>query len=140
MMPDELKARSRGFALGAVKLVVALPKVSKVALKNDILSYQSNGIADNILKYEHFSVMMSKKRRQCFFSAVNIGKKRAIAKSVVRAPVEVLIERKGAHSTVEVAGVPEGRVPDVFTSENQFWCHPSGRKTESPAPPAPTSV
>ena len=31
-MPDELKARSRGFALGAVKLVVALPKVSKVQL------------------------------------------------------------------------------------------------------------
>ncbi len=50
--------------------------------------------------------------------AVNIGKKRAIAKSVVRAPVEVLIERKGAHSIVEVARVPEVRVPDERVSSN----------------------
>jgi len=31
-MPDELKARSRRFALRAIKLVVALPKVSKAQL------------------------------------------------------------------------------------------------------------
>ncbi len=28
----------------------------------------------------------------------------------------------------------DGRVPEVSTPENQFWCQPSGRSTASPTP------
>jgi endonuclease G len=48
---------------------VPLPKVKSVNKKKDILKFGNN---ETELKYCHFSVMMSKSRRQCFFSAVNI--------------------------------------------------------------------
>lgn len=38
----------------------------------DVLYFTENGKDEFILKYRHFSVVMSKSRRQCFYSAVNI--------------------------------------------------------------------
>lgn len=45
---------------------VSLPTVQKGA--DDVLTFQS----ESVLRYEHFSVVMSRSRRVCFFSAVNI--------------------------------------------------------------------
>lgn len=48
--------------------VIELPKV--VRNKSDILK---RGDGQTVLPYEHFSVVMNAKRRQCFFSACNIN-------------------------------------------------------------------
>jgi len=49
---------------------VPLPQVEAHA--SDVLTYDNVGSEDFVLRYEHYSVVMSKKRRMCFFSAVNI--------------------------------------------------------------------
>ena len=49
------------------EFAVALPAIVKG--KADILTW---GNGKEVLPYEHFSVVMNKKRRQCFFSACNI--------------------------------------------------------------------
>jgi endonuclease G len=56
--------------LGDGKLAVGLPAVQRGA--DDILDFQFNGETETELRYEHYSVMMSRSRRMCFFSAVNI--------------------------------------------------------------------
>ena len=53
--------------LGAGDLKVALPRVTKD--KADVLVFVDN---EHVLKYEHFSVVMSRSRRMCRYSAVNI--------------------------------------------------------------------
>jgi endonuclease G len=63
----------RGFDpdfLGDKKVSVHLPSVERAA--NDVLEFQFSGKTETELKYEHFSVVMSRSRRMCFFSAVNI--------------------------------------------------------------------
>ncbi|MFT3738409.1 MAG: DNA/RNA non-specific endonuclease [Breznakibacter sp.] len=45
---------------------VSLPTIKN---RNDILTFDGN---QSVLKYTHFSVLMSKSRRMCFYSAVNI--------------------------------------------------------------------
>ena len=52
------------------RMVVPLPSVETDA--GDVLTYDNGGAADTVLRYEHYSVVMSKSRRMCFFSAVNI--------------------------------------------------------------------
>ncbi len=52
---------------------VPLPKITDQKRKKDILFYQNRGKKDFVLRYEHFSVVMSKSRRLCFFSAANIN-------------------------------------------------------------------
>jgi endonuclease G len=56
--------------LGDGKLAVALPAVQRDA--DDILDFEYNGKTETELRYEHYSVVMSRSRRMCFFSAVNI--------------------------------------------------------------------
>ena len=56
--------------LGDGKLAVGLPAVQRDA--DDILDFQFNGKTETELRYEHYSVVMSRSRRMCFFSAVNI--------------------------------------------------------------------
>jgi endonuclease G len=51
-------------------MVVSLPRVVKK--KNDVLTFENGNGKDLVLRYQHFSVVMSKSRRLCFFSAVNI--------------------------------------------------------------------
>jgi endonuclease G len=53
--------------LGDGKLAVGLPAVQRNA--DDILDF---GESETALRYEHYSVVMSRSRRMCFFSAVNI--------------------------------------------------------------------
>ena len=49
-----------------------VPLTSVEADAGDVLEYDNNGKKDFVLRYEHYSVVMSKKRRMCLFSAVNI--------------------------------------------------------------------
>jgi endonuclease G, mitochondrial len=51
---------------------VPLPEPVSERRKNDLLKYDNNGQQDHVLRYEHFSVAMSKARRMCIYSAVNI--------------------------------------------------------------------
>lgn len=51
---------------------VPLPKPKTERRKKDLLTYDNNGKEDHVLRYEHFSVAMSKARRMCIYSAVNI--------------------------------------------------------------------
>jgi DNA/RNA endonuclease G (NUC1)/V8-like Glu-specific endopeptidase len=50
--------------------IVSLPQVTKG--KSDVLTFDLEGEHQQVLKYEHFSVLMSKSRRLCRYSAVNI--------------------------------------------------------------------
>ncbi len=53
---------------------IPLPQVHRD--KRDVLEFDLEGHKETELRYEHFSVVMSRSRRMCFFSAVNIdGKK-----------------------------------------------------------------
>jgi endonuclease G len=49
---------------------VPLPSIERGT--NDVLEFNNDGETDTILRYEHYSVVMSRSRRMCFFSAVNI--------------------------------------------------------------------
>lgn len=60
---------------------VPLPEVRHGA---DVLTFPLDGKKECILCYEHFSVCMSKSRRLCIYSAVNIDGKRS--KAMARAP------------------------------------------------------
>ncbi len=50
---------------------VPLPRIGS-RHAGDVLSFDWNGEKETELRYEHFSVVMSRSRRMCFFSAVNI--------------------------------------------------------------------
>lgn len=52
---------------------VPLPKVVGDKRKNDVLTFETDGGTDHVLRYQHFSVVMSRSRRLCLFSAVNIN-------------------------------------------------------------------
>ena len=51
-------------------LAVPLPTITSDA--DDVLTFEFNGRDEQVLKYEHFSALMSASRRLCRFSAVNI--------------------------------------------------------------------
>lgn len=57
---------------------VPLPGFTDVNKQKDVLKYTLNGKETQELKYQHFSVVMSISRRQCFFSAVNIDGKTSV--------------------------------------------------------------
>jgi len=59
--------------LGETNLV-PLPIIKR---KTDVLTFSFQGKKENELKYKRFSVKMSKSRRLCFYSAVNINGKTA---------------------------------------------------------------
>jgi endonuclease G, mitochondrial len=78
--PEDYKDRKgyRAEFLGK-DFIVELPEILKG--KSDILTYADG---ESVLPYEHFSVVMNAKRRQCFFSACNIDGARS--KSSKRTP------------------------------------------------------
>ena len=51
-------------------LAVPLPTITSDT--DDILTFEFNGHDEQVLKYEHFSALMSASRRMCRYSAVNI--------------------------------------------------------------------
>jgi len=52
------------------KFAVDLPEVVRDI--DDVLDFEFNGAQETELRYEHYSVVMSRSRRMCFLSAVNI--------------------------------------------------------------------
>jgi endonuclease G len=56
--------------LGEDKMIVDLPSVERHA--DDVLDFELNSKSETELRYEHYSVVMSRSRRMCHFSAVNI--------------------------------------------------------------------
>lgn len=52
------------------KFKVDLPEVTRDA--GDVLDFEVDGETQTVLHYEHYSVVMSRSRRMCFFSACNI--------------------------------------------------------------------
>jgi endonuclease G len=58
-----------GYDAGFLGTEVPLPRLVD---ETDVLTFPLDGVAQRELKYEHFSVVMSRKRRLCFLSAVNI--------------------------------------------------------------------
>jgi endonuclease G len=54
------------------EFAVPLPEPATERRKNDLLKYDNRGEEDHVLRYEHFSVAMSKARRMCIYSACNI--------------------------------------------------------------------
>ncbi|WP_242929097.1 DNA/RNA non-specific endonuclease [Pontibacter vulgaris] len=55
--------------------IVSLPEVVDPRRKHDLLTFSTSDGAEYELKYQHFSVVMSRTRRICLFSAVNIDGK-----------------------------------------------------------------
>jgi endonuclease G len=53
------------------RLEVGLPAVG-AKRRGDVLTFQLDGKPESELRYEHFSVVMNRLRRLCFFSAVNV--------------------------------------------------------------------
>lgn len=49
-----------------------VPMPSVTSGRDDVLSFTVDGNTEDVLRYEHFAVMMSRSRRLCLFSAVNI--------------------------------------------------------------------
>jgi endonuclease G, mitochondrial len=56
--------------LGDGRFKVDLPAVTRAA--DDVLDFEFDGSTETALNYQHYSVVMSRSRRMCFFSAVNI--------------------------------------------------------------------
>jgi endonuclease G len=54
---------------------VPLPELKRAAA--DVLTFDEDGGQASVLKYEHYSVIMSRSRRMCFLSAVNIDGRRS---------------------------------------------------------------
>jgi endonuclease G len=50
---------------------VPLPRITRG--QSDVLSFQLDGERQQVLKYQHFSVLMSRSRRLCRYSAVNVN-------------------------------------------------------------------
>lgn len=46
-------------------------------LEDEVLTFETDGVTESELRYQHFSVLMNAPRRMCFFSAVNIDGKQS---------------------------------------------------------------
>lgn len=68
--PIESYRDREGYLANFLGPEVKLPRVIDAAA--DVLAFGAEGQRDTVLRYQHFSVVMSKSRRMCLFSAVNI--------------------------------------------------------------------
>lgn len=55
--------------------IVPLPTIVRDA--HQIVEFEFEGNTEHVLRYQHFSVVMNRKRRMCFYSAINIDGKRS---------------------------------------------------------------
>jgi endonuclease G len=63
---------------------IPLPKISA---EDDIVTFTERGRKQHVLRYQHFSVIMSASRRMCFLSAVNINGK--LSRRMKRGPWKI---------------------------------------------------
>src|SRR5262249_47359320 len=66
--PEDYRDR-QGYQADFVGLDVPLPRVTP---DTDVLTFDEDGRTEHVLRYQHFSVVMSRSRRLCYFSAANI--------------------------------------------------------------------
>jgi endonuclease G len=106
-------------------VAVPLPQVTQG--KSDVLTFELDGQPQQVLKYEHFSVLMSKGRRLCRYSAVNIdGDKSKKAKRPAWRPDPRIPE--GAQISKECYGNPPKFARGHMTRrEDPIW----GSKAEA---------
>ena len=64
---------------------VSLPEAKTERRKNDLLTYTNKDKEDHVLRYEHFSLAMSKARRMCIYSACNLDGRTATG-GIARVP------------------------------------------------------
>jgi endonuclease G len=83
---------------------VPLPALSKN--KQNVLTFDSNGNRASELKYHHFSVVMNKQRRMCFFSICNIDGKQS---------------KRGV---ARVTWKKDGRIPDKIQIKDECYGNP----------------
>jgi endonuclease G len=70
-------ANRRGYVEDFLGTTLALPDIHD---DGDVLTFRVDGVKERELRYEHFSVVMSRSRRLCRYSAVNIdGRRRGSA-------------------------------------------------------------
>ena len=67
-VPSDYVGRA-GYDAAFVGVKIPLPVVRS---RSDVLTFQWEGTRQSVLKYQHFSVVMSRSRRLCIFSACNI--------------------------------------------------------------------
>jgi endonuclease G len=88
----------RGYEEAFLGDPVPLPSVT--GRQDDVLTFTVNGHTEDVLKYEHFAVMMSRSRRLCLFSAVNIDGLQSISmaragwRTDPRIPLEAQIRKE----------------------------------------------
>jgi endonuclease G len=72
--PEEYRGREgyKDNFLGDDK-IAELPKVVREA--EQVVKFEFEGKSESVLRYQHFSVVMNRQRRMCFYSAVNINGK-----------------------------------------------------------------
>ncbi len=74
--PDYSKRKGyRASFLGSGDKRVPLPKLSEAMKANTAVNQQASGADKYVLPYHHYSVVMNGKRRQAYFTAVNIDGK-----------------------------------------------------------------
>ena len=56
--------------LSSATAICCRPARGRRAIADDVLDFEVDGESETELRYEHFSVVMSRSRRMCFFSAV----------------------------------------------------------------------
>ncbi|MGX1159802.1 endonuclease G [Arthrobacter sp. SLBN-100] len=77
-----------------------VPLPSLTTRREDALGFTVNGKTEDVLRYEHFAVMMSRSRRLCLFSAVNIDGLQSISlprtgwRTDPRIPLEAQIHKE----------------------------------------------
>jgi endonuclease G len=78
----------------------AVPLPSVTTRQDDVLTFSVDGHTEDVLKYEHFAVMMNRSRRLCLFSAVNIDGLQSISmaragwRTDPRIPLEAQIRKE----------------------------------------------
>jgi endonuclease G, mitochondrial len=74
--PEDYRDR-QGYRVDFLGDEVRVPLPAVKRMQSDVLKWTAGGKREQVLRYEHFTVSMSKSRRMCLFSAVNIDGRRS---------------------------------------------------------------
>lgn len=100
-------------------LVVPLPEVVMGA--DDVLKFSNDGQTEHVLRYEHFSVVMSRRRRMCRFSAVNIDGLTSVSRRRVSWRTDPRIPAKAQISKECYGDAPKFSRGHMTRREDPIW-------------------
>lgn len=97
---------------------IALPEISAA---DDIVTFQERGRTEHVLRYQHFSVIMSASRRMCFLSAVNINGK--LSRRMKRGPwkIDPRIAKEGQIMKECYGNAPKFSRGHMTRREDPIW-------------------